>query len=116
MRSLYVNLVTLDDVRAAVTEAYRQATGSPSPRSGTRGGGLSPQVADPSALMLRAVEIAGRDGLTPQQLRDVFGLMGQERYNDALRGVRESGAVAEVNERRPNRVGRLQQQVVLRPT
>ncbi len=101
-------------VGAEIGKGYRNATGAPSERRGTTGGALPPQVARPQALMLRAVEVAGDKGLTLQEMRELFARMGQERFADGLAKLRSTGALVESTEKRPNRAGRLQDQVILR--
>lgn len=116
LRSAYVNMKTLADIEAEIREAYRNATGAPSGRRQTTGGALNLRVGQPAALMLRAVEIAGADGITLQELRRLFGPMGKDRYDEALRALRsQQPLVREESELRPNRSGRPQRQVVLRP-
>jgi hypothetical protein len=112
----FENLQTLDDVRQFVREGYRAAMGSPKGpplRFGFERGRLPLSVAEPGPLIEHAVRIAGQDGLTLQVVRWVFEPLGAERVNRGLAFARESGALYEARERRPNRSGRPQQQVVL---
>ncbi len=62
--------------------------------------------------MVRVVREAGSRGATIQQLRASLGY-GKERFAVALAAVRGSHSVSERTEQRPNRSGRLQNQVVL---
>lgn len=94
---MFEDITTLDDVRKALYFVD---------------GRYPLRAAEPGPLMERAVEITGEDGMTLQQLREVFSLLGKERFERGLRFMRDAGEVAEQRERRPNRAGRLQEQVV----
>lgn len=72
------------------------------------------EVAAPVVLMERAVIVAGDLGLTLQEMRRIFKPLGKDRYDEALRSLRDGGTILEAREERPNRSGRLQTQVVLR--
>lgn len=45
--------------------------------------------------MEHAVHLAGRDGLTIQQLRALFSLLGKDRFDRGLAMLREAGVVQE---------------------
>ena len=114
-------LNTLDDVRRFIAEGYR-AAGDPE-RWQDRGrplefgfewGELPLAVAEPGPLIERAVALAGHDGLTLHQIREVFGPLGRERVDRGLAFALEGGKIEQSREMRPNRGGRLQDQVVLR--
>lgn len=111
------HLFTLDDVSRCVADGYWQISHEPGSPLGSPGlqhsQPLPLSVAEPGPLMERAVQIAGTDGLTLQQLRSVFARLGKERYDRGLAFMRHAGNVTEATERRPNRAGRLQAQVVL---
>lgn len=115
-------LRTLDDVRDFIREGYR-ASGDPNTRLnrdrpqlayGFEWGRLPPVVAEPGLLIERAVGLAGSDGLTLQQVRDLFDRLGKERLDRGMEFARGAGLTEETWEKRPNRAGRLQGQVVLR--
>ena len=115
-------LRTLDDVRDFVREGYR-ASGDPNSRSnrdrpqlayGFEWGHLPPIVAQPGLLIAHAVHLAGNDGLTLQQVRDLFDMLGKERLDRGMEFARGAGLTEETWEKRPNRAGRLQGQAVLR--
>src|SRR5687768_16053123 len=115
-------LRTLDDVRDFIREGYR-ASGDPNsgwnrerPRLayGFEWGGLPTVVAEPGLLIERAVRLAGSDGLTLQQIRDLFDMLGKERLDRGLEFARGAGLIEETWEKRANRAGRLQGQAVLR--
>ncbi len=120
--SEFAELRTLDDVRRFILEGYR-ASGSAVSRDnrgyslafGFEWGRLPLAVAEPGPLIEHAVRLAGQDGLTLQQCRDVFSHMGVERLERGLVFARNAGLVRETPEKRPNRAGRLQEQVVLYP-
>jgi hypothetical protein len=103
--TLFDNLTTHEDVSLFIDAAYQKKLGDPS---------LPLAVAEPGPLIERAVEIAGQDGMTLQQVRALFGRLGKERLERGLDMARVAGRVTEVREKRPNRAGRLQEQVVLR--
>ncbi len=114
-------LNTLDDVRRFIAEGYR-ASGDPESwqdrerplEFGFEWGKLPLAVAEPGALIERAVALAGEDGLTLHQIREVFGPLGRERVDRGLAFVLGAGRVEQSREMRPNRGGRIQDQVVLR--
>jgi hypothetical protein len=115
-------LRTLDDVRDFVREGYR-ASGDlnsrwnrdrPQLAYGFEWGGLPPVVAKPGLLIERAVHLAGSDGLTLQQVRDLFEMLGKERLDRGMEFARGAGLIEATWEKRPNRAGRLQGQTVLR--
>ena len=115
-------LRTLDDVRDFIREGYR-ASGDPNTRLnrdrpqlayGFEWGRLPTVVAEPGLLIERAVGLAGSDGLTLQQVRDLFDMLGKERLDRGMEFARGAGLTEETWETRPNRAGRLQGQVVLR--
>ena len=115
-------LRTLEDVRDFIREGYR-ASGDPKSRwnsdrpqfaYGFEWGGLPPVVAKPGLLIERAVHLAGSDGLTLRQVRDLFDLLGKERLDRGMEFARGAGLTEETWEKRANRAGRLQGQVVLR--
>jgi hypothetical protein len=70
-------------------------------------------IAEPGALMTRAVSLAGPAGMTLQQLRELFDLLEPRRYERGLVQLRAGGDVVETTELRPDRAGRVQPQVVL---
>jgi hypothetical protein len=106
------DLTTLENIRDYVRCAYQSAVGG----AGwlPTGGPLSPEVAEPAALMSRAVEVAGPAGLTIRQLRDVFDQLGKERFDSGLARMRRFPEIVECKEMRANKAGWLQAQVVLR--
>ena len=114
-------LNTLDDVRSFIAEGYR-ASGDPESwqdrgrplEFGFEWGKLPLAVAEPGPLIERAVALAGEEGLTLHQIREVFGALGRERLDRGLAFVLEAGRIEQSREMRPNRGGRLQDQVVLR--
>lgn len=115
-------LRTLDDVRDFIREGYR-ASGDPNSRwnrdrprlaYGFEWGGLPTVVAEPGLLIERAVRLAGSDGLTLQQVRDLFDMLGKERLDRGMEFARGAGLTEETWEKRANRAGRLQRQDVLR--
>jgi hypothetical protein len=115
-------LRTLDDVRDFIREGYR-ASGDPDSRwnrdrpqlaYGFEWGRLPTVVAEPGLLIERAVRLAGSDGLTLRQVRDLFDMLGKERLDRGLEFARGAGLIDETWEKRANRAGRLQGQVVLR--
>lgn len=115
-------LRTLDDVRDFIREGYR-ASGDPYTRLnrdrpqlayGFEWGRLPPVVAEPGFLIERAVGLAGSDGLTLQQVRELFDRLGKERLDRGMEFARGAGLTEETWEKRPNPAGRLQGQVVLR--
>ena len=116
------SLRTLDDVSRFVREGMRAtATGGSRWHEGDRSlefgfewGRLPLPVAECGPLVERAVAIAGRDGLTLQQIRRILTGLGEERVSRGLAFARESGRLIESHESRPNRSGREQEQVVLR--
>jgi hypothetical protein len=113
---LFSGLRTLDDVRELVRRAYQAA--GPAGLRGRHGtvysGPLTLAVAEPGPLMVHAVSLAGPDGLSMQDLRRLFELLGKERFDRGIAQLRASEQVAETREQRPNRAGRLQAQVVFR--
>ena len=115
-------LTSLDDVRRFVAEGYRASQGADSWRNrdrplqfGFEYGKLPLAVAEPGPLIEHAVRLAGNDGLTLQEVRQVFELLGTERLERGLALARTAGLIEERREKRPNTAGRLQEQVVLRP-
>ena len=107
---------SLDDVERFILEGYRAAGGRyryAKPLGfGFSYGKLPLAVAEPGPLIERAVVLAGKDGLTLQRARRIFDHLGAERFERGLKFARGAGAIVERMERRPNRAGRLQQQVV----
>ena len=106
----FEELRSLEDVEAFVARGYYMAVKAPL-RSSDRPK-LPLAVAEPGPLMEHAVALAGDDGLTMQELRRLFSRLGKERFDRGLELLRHGGAIAERRERRPNRGGRLQEQVV----
>lgn len=94
---MFEEIRTLDDVRLAL----RLVDGS-----------YPLHAAEPGPLMEHAVGLSGNDGLTTQQLREVFQVLGKERIERGLTFMRGAGEVVERHEKRPNRIGRQQEQVV----
>ncbi len=109
---MFEDLTTLDEVTGFVEHGYHGATGSPSWRS--EGGPLPLAVAEPGPLMELAVMLAGHDGLTRQQLGEVFAALGAERFDRGIATMRAAGHEQETKERRPNSAGCQQVQVVFR--
>lgn len=117
----FAQLQTLDDVRRFVHEGHR-ATGNPNSRwnrgrpleYGFEWGRLPLSVAEPGPLIEHAVRLAGDHGLTLQDVRRLFAELGEDRVERGLAWARAAGEVEERREKRSNRVGRLQEQVVLR--
>lgn len=115
-------LHTLEDVQSFIREGYR-ASGVAHSRwnrgrpldYGFEWGKLPLAVAEPGPLVERAVRIAGAEGLTLQRLRMIFNGLGQEHFDRGLAWARGAGALYEQREKRPNRAGRSQEQVVLYP-
>ncbi len=114
------SLRTLDDVRRFVREGYRASQSGASKWASGRPldfgfeyGRLPLAIAEPGPLIERAVRLAGPDGLTLQQVREVFAELGSGRLDRGLAFARDAGVVQERRERRPNRAGRPQEQVVL---
>ena len=115
------HLDSLDDVRRFVAEAVR-AAGEPEGEGdqrpalgfGLEWGDLAPAVAEPGPLVERAIALAGEEGLTLQQVRGLFGLLGRERLDRGLIYARDGGRIEQSREMRVNRTGTLQDQVVLR--
>jgi len=120
--SVFAALTTLEDVRDFIAAGYAVASVRDGPaaaaqeaaRFGFELGRLPLAVAAPGPLMAHAVALAGPHGITLQQLRTLFERMGVDRFAQGLAQLRDGGQVVETKERRPNRSGRLQQQVVLR--
>jgi hypothetical protein len=115
-------LRTLDDVRDFIREGYR-ASGDPKSGSnrdkpqlayGFQWGHLPTVVAEPALLIEHAVRLAGSDGLTLRQVRDLFDMLGKERLDRGMEFARRAGLTEETWEKRANRAGRLQGQAVLR--
>lgn len=108
-------LTTVEEVRVFVQYGYWAACATPLVplRFGFTHGRLPLAVAEPGPLIEHAVALGGQDGLTLQQVRDIFSPLGKERLDRGLAFARSSGRVEEQGERRPNRAGRLQEQVVL---
>jgi hypothetical protein len=113
---------TLVVVRDFIREGYR-ASGDPNSRwyrdrpqlaYGFEWGHLPPVVARPGPLIEHAVRLAGADGLTLRQVRDLFDMLGKERLDRGLEFARGAGLIEETWEKRANRAGRLQGQAVLR--
>jgi hypothetical protein len=108
-------LHTLDDVREFILKGYRQAN---PPRQLTRAAPpaqkLPLAVAEPAALIARAVEISGPEGISGQELRQLFGMLGADRYDRGLKLARDAMTIDWTYEKRPNRVGRMQQQDIFR--
>ena len=71
-------------------------------------------IAEPGPLMTHVVCLAGPAGITLQQLRELFDLLDTQRFERGLVQLRAGGGVVETMERRPNRAGYVQPQVVLR--
>jgi hypothetical protein len=71
-------------------------------------------VAEPGPLMTHAVYLAGPAGMTLQQLRELFDLLDNRRFERGLVQLRAGGGVVETTELRPDRAGALRPQVVLR--
>jgi hypothetical protein len=72
-------------------------------------------VAEPGVLMERAVCVVGDDGLTRQELRRIFKPLSMERFARGLAYLRQQDSVTEQMEMRPNKAGRPQRQLVIRP-
>lgn len=112
---MFDELHTLDDVRRFVTGSYAAVMAS---RESLRG--LPPldrlplAVAEPGPLMEHAVHLAGTEGVTRQELIEVFSLLGKERCERGLAFLRAGGRVVEATEHRPNSAGRQQAQLVFR--
>ncbi len=121
MTAPFEQLVTLDDVRDFIAEGYRSASptwskwdrGRPLEYGFTKGGGLPLAVAEPGPLIEHAVHLAGPEGLTLQQARRVFDHLGKERFDRGLAFARGAGLIHERREKRTNRAGHPQEQVVL---
>lgn len=98
VRDRFSSLRTLDDVKRLVhRNLYR------------------PFRPDWSAELIgHALSLAGDSGLTASELRDVLGGLSAHRLEQALALAQAEGRIEKTRERRPNRAGRLQQQVVLR--
>jgi hypothetical protein len=112
---LFGEIRSLDEMRAFIATGYSKAMPPKRVFGGTGASEKSPlAVAEPGPLMAHAVALAGPDGLTLQQLHDVFWLLGKERFDRGVATMRSGGQVTETKESRPNRVGRPQMQVVFR--
>jgi len=94
---MFDDLDTIDEVRSYVTEGCRSIQNSAQSRA------LPPTLAEPSQLIAHAVKLAGPDGVTPRDLRSIFGALGTKRFEQGLRRACESGLVA----RRKDEVGRV---------
>ena len=102
------SLQTLDDVGRFVREGMRaSATGGSRWHKGDRPlefgfewERLPLSVAECGPLIERAVAIAGRDGLTLQQIRHILSGLGEERISRGLAFARESGRLVESRESR----------------
>lgn len=113
---MFDELRTLEDVQRFVAHAYSVAgqRGQQTRLGKTYEGPLRLAVAEPGPLIEHAVRVAGSQGLTRQELRGVFWMLGKERWERGVGTMRAGGRVVEASERRLNRVGRPQQQVVFR--
>ena len=100
------SLQTLKEVREFINAGYRL---------GQRGIPLPLAVANPGPLIERVVRISGSQGITLQEVRGVFSQLGGERLEEGLSFARGAGLIREEREKRPNRAGRSQEQVVLYP-
>jgi hypothetical protein len=78
-------------------------------------GRLPLAIAEPGALIERAVRLQASDGLTRQEALEVFKILGRERFDRGLAWAREAGRIQAVREQRPDRAGRTRLQVVLYP-
>lgn len=114
-------LQSVDDIRMFIAEGYRASQGL-NRRTRSRGpleygfewGRLPLSVAEPGPLIEHAVRLSGEDGITLQELRGIFVSLGKDRFERGLRFARDAGLLEECREKRPNRRGHDQQQVVLR--
>ncbi len=113
---MFENLTTLDEIRNAVSANYAAMAPYRAKALGVpfNGGRLSLAVAEPGPLMEHAVSVVGSDGITLQELRDIFGPLGKERFDRGVKFMRDAGNVTERREKRPNRAGLAQSQVVFR--
>jgi hypothetical protein len=114
------SLRTLADVERCVSQGLRANSPSRWGRLaeplefGFEPGRLPACVAQCGALVERAVTIAGKDGLSLQQVRVLFSALTKERIESGLMAARGSGRLIESRELRPDRNGRRQRQIVLR--
>jgi hypothetical protein len=113
---LFAQLRTLQDVWDYVWSGY--AVSIDSRRRVMLGVRSEPRlplaVAEPGPLMAHVVGLAGPAGITLRQLRELFDLLDTRRFGRGLVQLRAGGRVVETTERRPNRGGDLELQVVLR--
>ena len=114
------SLRTLADVRRFVAEGCRASADPSSGRNlghplefGFAWGELPLAVAEPGPLIEHAVKLAATNGLTLQELRDLFSQLGADRLDRGLVFARGTGLIVERHEKRPNRAGKMQEQVVL---
>ncbi|MDQ2968770.1 MAG: hypothetical protein M3R37_10695 [Actinomycetota bacterium] len=108
----FANLLTLEDVEAFIANAYHMSVGAPL-RCEDRPK-LPLAVASPGPLMEHVVRLSGTEGLTLQELQQIFHQLGKKRYDEGLVMLREFDSITEARERRPNKAGRPEEQVVLR--
>jgi hypothetical protein len=113
---LFPQLLMLQDVRDYVWSGY--AATIDARRRVMLGVRQEPRlplaVAEPGPLMTHVVGLAGPDGITLGQLRELFDLLDTRRFKRGLVQLRASGSVVETTEQRPNRSGDVRPQVVLR--
>jgi hypothetical protein len=107
------HLRTLDQIRDYICSAYRQV--APPPGSERAPALLPLAVAEPAVLIERAVELCGPEGISKQELRTLFGLVGSERYERGLALARAAGRIDNTWEQRSPPVGPASRQLVFRP-
>ncbi len=71
-------------------------------------------VAEPGPLIEWAVYLAGDDGLTLVEIRNLLNGLGKDRVSRGLEFARGSSVIEASEEARPNAAGQMQSQVVLR--
>ena len=72
------------------------------------------ELAEPGPLMVRAVEMAGPDGLTRRALFELFDALGEDRTQRGIDQMKDSMRVLTCLESRPNAFGRPMRQTVYR--
>lgn len=73
-------------------------------------------IARPSPLIERAIELSSPDGITDAELHRGLPSIAKHRFEKAMWDLKSAGLIVRSLERRPDKAGRLRDQVVWRTT
>lgn len=103
---------SIDEIAKYVRNAYR-AQRQTAPGGTTAKLGLG--AARPSPLVERAIELSGTGGITDAELRRALSPpIAKERFEKAVWDLELAGLIVRSLERRPDKLGRIREQIVWR--